>query len=97
MSYATISIIAQDPDIASRVRGCIASEVVANQYTSMSTLRTRLDLSAAMWLLAAAPGWGAAWESALASTRATDAPPIGADSAVITDGMILSAVQALRP
>lgn len=97
MSYATVSVIAQDPDIAARVRGCRASEVVANQYTSMSTMRDRLDLSAAMWLLAAAPGWTTAWESALAATRPVDAPPIGADPAVITDGMILSAVQALRP
>lgn len=97
MSYATVSIIAQDPDIAARVRGCIANEVMANQYMSTSTLRSRLDLSASMWLLAASAGWAAAWESALASTRAEDAPAIGADPAVITDGMILSAVQALRP
>lgn len=97
MSYATVSIIAQDPDIAARVRGCIATEVMANQYTSMSTLRDRLDLSAAMWLLAAAPGWAAAWESALAADRTGNPLTIGADSAVITDNMILSAVQALRP
>lgn len=93
--YATVSTIAQDPDIAARVRGCIASEV-ASAYPSMLVLSQRLNLSAAMWLLAAAPGWVPAWESASAATRATDAPPIGADPGVITDGMILSAVQALH-
>lgn len=97
MSYATVSIIAQDPDIASRVRGCIANEVMANQYMSTSTLRSRLDLSASMWLLAASSGWAPAWESALAATRPTGSPTIGNDPAVITDGMILAAVKALRP
>lgn len=97
MSYATVSVIAQDPDIAARVRGCIANEVMANQFMSISTLRARLDLSASMWLLAASAGWAAAWESALASVRPDGSPTIGNDPAVITDGMILSAVQALRP
>lgn len=97
MSYATVSIIAQDPDIAARVRGCIANEVMANQWMSTSTLRARLDLSASMWLLAASPGWTAAWESALAADRTGNPLTIGNDPTVITDSMILSAVQALRP
>jgi hypothetical protein len=70
---------------------------MANEYMSTSTLRSRLDLSASMWLLAASSGWTAAWESALASTRPTGSPTIGNDPAVITDGMILAAVKALRP
>jgi hypothetical protein len=97
MSYATISTIAQDPDVAARVRGCLASEVIASQYMSVSKLRDQLDLSAKMWLLAASPDWAPAWEYASATTRAEGAPTIGNDPAVITDGMILSAVQALRP
>lgn len=97
MSYATVSVIAQDPDLAARVRGCIANEVMANQYMSTSTLRARLDLSASMWLLAASNGWAPAWEAALAATRPVGSPTIGSDPAVITDGMILAAVKALRP
>jgi hypothetical protein len=42
-------------------------------------------------LLAAQPGWAAAWESADAAGN----PDPGSDPAVITDGMILAAVQAL--
>lgn len=41
------------------------------------------------WELAAAPGWGDAWASAVAA-GVTDP---GADEGVITDGMILSEVQ----
>ena len=41
--------------------------------------------------LASAPGWGDAWASAVAS----DNEDPGADPGVITDGMILSQVQAL--
>lgn len=97
MAYSTISIIAQDPDIAARVRGAIAQEVVASGYNSISTLRAKLDISTVLWLIAAQPGWTAAWESALAATRPDGSPAIGADPAVITDAMILSAVQAVRP
>jgi hypothetical protein len=97
MSYSTVSIIAQDPDIAARVRGAIANEVMANEYMSTSTLRSRLDLSASLWLLAASSGWTPAWESALAADRTGNPLTIGNDPAVITDGMILAAVKALRP
>lgn len=41
--------------------------------------------------LAAQPGWGAAWASAVAA----GVPDPGADPAVITDGQILAAVQQL--
>jgi hypothetical protein len=43
------------------------------------------------WRLAASPGWDAAWASAVAGG---DEDP-GSNPGVITDGMILSAVQAL--
>jgi hypothetical protein len=43
------------------------------------------------WLLAASPGWDAAWASAVAGGM--DDP--GADPGVITDGMILSAIQGI--
>jgi hypothetical protein len=50
-----------------------------------------------MWLLAASSGWTPAWESALAADRTGNPLTIGNDPAVITDGMILAAVKALRP
>jgi hypothetical protein len=43
------------------------------------------------WRLASQPGWDAAWASAVAGGN--DDP--GADPGVITDGMVLSAVQSL--
>jgi hypothetical protein len=43
-------------------------------------------------LIAAQPGWSEAWESALATGN--EYP--GSDDAVITDGMILAAVQAVN-
>jgi hypothetical protein len=46
---------------------------------------------------AAAPGWDAAWESALASHSGDPAYDPGEDEAVITDGMILSQIQSMLP
>lgn len=43
------------------------------------------------WKLASQPGWDAAWDSAVAGGIADP----GADDGVITDGMILSAIQTL--
>jgi hypothetical protein len=43
------------------------------------------------WELAATPGWSEAWDSAVAGGN----PNPGADEAVITDGMILAAVQPM--
>jgi len=43
------------------------------------------------WEIVVAPGWGDAWASAEASGH----PDPGADEGVITDGMILSQVQAV--
>jgi hypothetical protein len=43
------------------------------------------------WELCSAPGWDEAW----ASAEASDVGDPGADPGVITDGMILSQVQAL--
>jgi hypothetical protein len=47
------------------------------------------------WKLAAQPGWDAAWDSALASHPDDPDYDPGADQSVITDGMILSAIQLL--
>lgn len=70
-----------------------------------SSLRRRLNASAAeegkpnvedfvnlrIWQIVASPGWGAAW----ASAKVNGNQDPGADSSVITDGMILSVIQPL--
>lgn len=83
MTYMTISNIAEDTAMTRRVTACAAQEGLQDPDFWAFTHRHH-------W--AAQPGWAAAWESALAS----GASDPGADESVITDGMILSAVQALR-
>ena len=48
------------------------------------------------WTLAASPGWAEAWGSATTNVSDEVNPDTGARSSVITDGMILGAVQAIR-
>jgi hypothetical protein len=81
MGYWEISSMAQDADLAARIRACAAQEIDGDPYSWQT--ENMLDLCAS-------PGWGAAWSSALAAGNETP----GRDPAVITDGMILSAVQA---
>jgi hypothetical protein len=82
MSYLTVSRIASDPFMRLRCGACAAVERIPDpeNWAFKKSL-----------LLAAQPGWSEAWESALAS--GVEHP--GADPGVITDGMILAAVQAL--
>ena len=47
------------------------------------------------WELASSPGWADAWKSAMDSLTVNANPDIGQRDDVITDGMILAAVQAL--
>lgn len=88
MSYLTISTIRQDPWIRDRVAACVAVEKLSDQPVQWAVDHA--------WKMAAQPGWAAAWESALAAHPDGD-PDYhpGADGAVITDGMILAAVQLL--
>jgi hypothetical protein len=80
---------------------------IAKVYAS-SGLRERVTMAAAtqpsisdpqqwmsvQWMkVAASPGWGDAWASG--AVTYPDSPDIGALDDVITDGMILAAVQAL--
>lgn len=95
MAYMTISTIAGNPAMLNRVAACAAQEGVPDP---------RGWAQQNMLTLAASPGWAAAWESALASDPGTDPETVevardtdlGGREDVITDGMILSAVQALR-
>lgn len=76
--------MAQNADLAARVQAAAAQELDVDPYSWQAS--NMLDLCAS-------PGWDQAWSSAEAGGN--QAP--GRDPAVITDGMILSAVQALVP
>lgn len=83
MSYYTQALLAQDQDIILRCTAAAAREGIPDPaYWA----QTRL------WQLSAQPGWDDAYASALASK--VENP--GRDEGVITDHMILSAVQALK-
>jgi len=86
MTYLEQSAIAVNVTLTARVAQCAAEQDVtdADSWTAVHR-RT--------W--AAAPGWDAAWASALASHDDNPSYDPGADEAVITDAMILSQVQAM--
>jgi len=80
-----MALMSRDPDLVARVQACAAQEVPGEdpyQWVAVNMLE-----------LCASPGWDAAWASALAAGN----PSPGRDPAVISDAMILSAVQALQP
>jgi hypothetical protein len=81
MSYTTINACANDLAFQGRLTACAAQEGAAEPSNAMYTLR---------WPVSAASDIEAAYASALASEN----PDPGGDETVITDGMILSAVQA---
>jgi hypothetical protein len=91
MSYLTQDAIASNPAMQHRVAQCYAGEQDGSPeqmddpdrwtYTNRRT-----------W--SAAPGWDAAWASALAGDEEADP---GANEAVITDAQILSQVQSMLP
>jgi hypothetical protein len=82
MSYESISQAAQDPVLRSRIAACVAQEDHSGNHPLATT-----DLI--QWRCAAEPGWGEAWESAVAGS--VEVP--GSDPGVISDAMILAAVQ----
>ena len=81
MGYYDIATMSADLDLTSRIAACAAQEGIADprQWATDNALT-----------LAASPGWADAWASAIAGGN--ESP--GRDDAVITDAMILSAVQA---
>lgn len=88
MTYATVAVIRRDYDLANRVAACVAVEGLATYPEQWAGEHA--------WELAAQPGWAAAWESALANHPDDDEYRPSLDEGVITDGMILSAVQAIH-
>lgn len=86
MSYLTQNDIANNRAMLDRVAQAAAQEN-AGTDPDRWTYENRRD-----W--ASAPGWDAAWESALVSDP--DADP-GINEGVITDGQILAQVQSMKP
>lgn len=87
MAYADVAALAADQDFALRTTACVAIE----------TLQTDLQVdpgswqSQHAWEMAAQPGFGDAYASALAG----NAQEPGKSQAVISDLQILGAVQAI--
>lgn len=91
MSYATQNLIATNQALRDRASQAFAEDTpgVGGPDPDRWVWDMRRDL-------AAAPGWAAAWESALVSHEGDDEYDPGADEGVITDGMILSQIQHMR-
>jgi hypothetical protein len=82
MTYNDVADMAEDIALKRRVTAGVAKE---------GTLDPQGWLYPRYWEIVAQPGWDAAWASAVAG--GVDNP--GADEGVITDAMILSAIQAV--
>jgi hypothetical protein len=81
--------------------GKIASSMGMNRRISAAAAQEGTQENAQMWTMnhiwqiAGSPGWAEAWESAEASATDNTNPDIGARDDVVTDAMILAAVQPL--
>ena len=109
MSYLTQNEIAQNASMQNRVAQAAISEALPQVPVNPGDAASEtVEMDADAWMIdhrrewAAAPGWDAAWESAKVSHPADPEAPVGtppydpgADEAVITDGQILSQVQAM--
>lgn len=88
MSFLTIVRMVQSSMLNQRCVACTAQELQTNDDPVTWVAQN-------IWLICASPGWSEAWASADAGAGTQG--DWGADEAVITDGMILSAVQPLVP
>ena len=88
MTYRTVADMVDNTSLIRRELAAIAKEGIDPPDPFQYANR---------WQLASQPGWDAAWDSALAGHPDDPEYDPGADEGVITDGMILSAVQSLIP
>lgn len=86
MSYYSVIEMANSASLIGRVTACAAGEKIADPESW-----TRKYL----WRICASPGWATQWESASNTLQINQNPDLGARTDVITDGNILSAVQAV--
>jgi len=87
MTYSSVVEMAQSDSLLNRVAAAAASEGFEDDPVSFARNM--------IWQIVASPGWSEAWDSAQAAASVNDNPDTGARDDVITDGMILSAVQPL--
>jgi hypothetical protein len=87
MSYLTQNEISASPAMRNRIAQAAAQEGLSSDPDSW-TFNFRRTWSSA-------PGWSDAWESYQVGNPGVADP--GANEAVITDGMILAQVQAMKP
>jgi hypothetical protein len=87
MAYWDVATLSADQDFAQRCMAAYATETLGDAAAADPAAWW----AAHAWDMAAAPGFGDAYASALAS----DTPHPGRDEAVIPDSAILAAVQAL--
>jgi hypothetical protein len=86
MAYNTIVQIASSPSLLNRAAAAAAEQGLSDPVGWAQRHA---------WELAAEPGWADAWESAEAALTLDQNPDTGVRPSVITDAMILAAVQAI--
>lgn len=89
MSYNTVADMTDSTSLTRRLSAAAAQEQAAGAV--LDPLDPGVWAETYRWHLVSAPGWADAWASAEASGN----PDPGHDEAVITDGQILSQVQAV--
>jgi hypothetical protein len=94
--YLAIAAIAQDQYMNQRMQACVTQEAYQGHIPlGVNDAPQWVTANAYVW--ASSPSWGAKWASALALHESEPEYEPGKDEAVITDGDILSTVQALIP
>jgi hypothetical protein len=88
VAYADIAALQMDNDFAQRTIAAYAVETLNTGGVDPASWQAMHS-----WDMAAQPGFGDAYASAIAG----GVPRPGLDPAVITDGMILSAIQGIAP
>jgi hypothetical protein len=95
-SYLSISAIATDQWMHERMMAATTQQSYLGSAPLVHpNVFAWVDANRYVW--AGSPGWGAAWDSALAGHPPETEPDYepGKDAGVITDGMILATVQKL--
>lgn len=87
MSYNSIAEMASNVSLTNRISACAAEQNIDNPsgWTGQH-----------MWRIVASPNWGAQWDYAKDTWQVNANPDFGARTDVISDGDILSAVQAVH-
>lgn len=89
MSYKSVVEMAGSASLISRIAACAAAEGIDQplQWAQQN-----------VWKVCASPGWDDAWDQAVnQASRTRFNPDTGIREDVITDEMILAAVQPIKP